>query len=83
MSSGFARNLKQPGLRIPLTADRGLFDEAVAIGREVIWLHTFGDRFAEGRPAGPPAWRRPVPSLPSRGRRVARLARRHAARPGL
>ena len=50
----FRTNLKQPGLRIPLTADGKLFDEAVAIGREVIWLHTFGERFADGRPPGPP-----------------------------
>lgn len=50
----FRNNLKQPGLRIPITADRGLFDEAVALGREVVWLHTFGERFGEGRPSGPP-----------------------------
>jgi Type ISP C-terminal specificity domain len=50
----FRANLKQPGLRIPITAKRGLFDEAVARGREVIWLHTFGERFADGRPPGPP-----------------------------
>ncbi len=50
----FAKNLKQPGLRIPLTADRALFDAAVALGREVVWLHTFGERFAEGRPPGAP-----------------------------
>jgi hypothetical protein len=50
----FQSHLKQPGLRIPITANRALFDEAVALGREVIWLHTFGERFAEGRPAGPP-----------------------------
>jgi hypothetical protein len=31
-----------------------LFGEAAALGREVIWLHTFGERLAEGRPAGPP-----------------------------
>lgn len=50
----FRANLKQPGLRIPLTADRTLFDATVALGREVIWLHTFGERFAEGRPPGAP-----------------------------
>ena len=50
----FRANLKQPGLRIPITAERTLFDEAVALGREVIWLHTFGERFAEGHPAGAP-----------------------------
>ena len=50
----FRKNLKQPGLRIPITADRALFDEAVELGREVVWLHTFGERFAEGRPPGAP-----------------------------
>src|SRR5690606_23805469 len=50
----FRKNLKQPGLRIPITAERALFEEAVTVGREVVWLHTFGERFAEGRPPGPP-----------------------------
>jgi hypothetical protein len=53
----FAPHLVQPGLRIPLTANAALFAEAVSLGREVVWLHTFGERFAaplEGRPAGAP-----------------------------
>lgn len=53
----FAEPLVQPGIRIPLTADKTLFAEAVAIGERVIWLHTFGERFADaaaGRPPGPP-----------------------------
>lgn len=53
----FSENLVQPGIRIPVTADSALFAEAVRLGREVVWLHTFGERFAateEGRPAGPP-----------------------------
>ena len=53
----FASDLVQPGLRIPLTADAVCFADAARIGREVIWLHTFGERFvsaAEGRPVGPP-----------------------------
>lgn len=53
----FAPDLVQPGLRIPMTADAALFVEAAALGREVVWLHTFGERFvdaAQGRPAGPP-----------------------------
>jgi hypothetical protein len=53
----FSADLVQPGLRIPLTADAALFAEAVTLGRRVIWLHTFGERFAdptEGRPAGAP-----------------------------
>lgn len=53
----FAPDLVQPGLRIPLTAEAALFAEAAALGREIVWLHTFGDRFADPasrRPAGPP-----------------------------
>ena len=57
-------HLKQPGLRIPLTATVSLFEEAVALGREVIWLHTFGERFAEGRPAGPPKVEKDGPTIP-------------------
>ena len=53
----FKADLVRPGLRVPLTADKKLFAKAAEIGREVIWLHTFGDRFADpaqGRPAGQP-----------------------------
>ena len=53
----FRSDLVQPGLRLPVTADATLFAEAVEIGREVIWLHCFGERFADpdaGRPGGPP-----------------------------
>lgn len=53
----FATDLATPGLRIPLTADAALFAEAVALGRRTIWLHTFGERFADAaqqRPAGSP-----------------------------
>jgi len=64
----FAKHLKQPGLRIPLTADAALFDEAMALGREVVWLHTFGERFAEGRPPGPPrVTDGPEPTIPADG----------------
>ncbi|MDZ4391398.1 type ISP restriction/modification enzyme [Cypionkella sp.] len=53
----FKEDLIRPGLRVPVTADATLFDRAVALGREVIWLHTYGERFADpafGRPAAPP-----------------------------
>ncbi len=61
----FAQALVQPGLRVPITKDPLLFAEAVRFGREVIWLHTFGERFTapgEGRPASPP--RMPETSRP-------------------
>lgn len=53
----FQPDLVQPGLRIPLTADAETFAAAADLGRAVIWLHTFGERFADsgsGRPARPP-----------------------------
>lgn len=53
----FQPDLVQPGLRIPLTADRDTFVEAVELGMQVVWLHTYGERFvdtAAGRPFGPP-----------------------------
>ena len=40
-----------------MTADASLFAEAIEIGREIIWLHCFGERFADpssGRPNGAP-----------------------------
>ena len=36
-------------VRIPITADAGLFDEVVGLGKELLWLHTWGERFADGR----------------------------------
>jgi hypothetical protein len=53
----FEKDLVRPGLRVPLTADAALFARAVALGREVVWLHTYGERFADprdGRPSGAP-----------------------------
>jgi hypothetical protein len=63
----FLVNLKQPGLRIPITAQRALFDEAVELGREVVWLHAFGERFGEGRPPGPPRVDKDEPTIPAGG----------------
>ena len=53
----FAPDLVQPGLRIPLTARGATFAAAAELGRTVVWLHTYGERFtdpARGRPPGPP-----------------------------
>ena len=53
----FAADLVRPGLRVPLTADAALFAEAAALGREVVWLHCYGERFADpaaGRPKKAP-----------------------------
>ena len=66
----FAPDLVQPGLRIPLTGDPVRFEEAVGLGREVIWLHTFGERFADaaaGRPARSPRLAQGAPRIPTDG----------------
>jgi Type ISP C-terminal specificity domain len=56
----FAPDLVQPGLRLPLTADAGLFAEAVALGREVVWLHSYGERFFDAAAERP----KQAPRLP-------------------
>lgn len=71
--SGYAAryrtDLATPGPRVPLTADPDLFSEAVGVGREVLWLHTYGERFADpaaGRPPGdvPPGRARVLAAVP-------------------
>lgn len=41
----FSEELTVPGPRLPLTRDAALFADAAAIGRELIHLHTYGERF--------------------------------------
>jgi len=43
----FAEELVTPGIRVPLTADRDVFEEAVTLGRELIWAATYGAAFAD------------------------------------
>jgi predicted helicase len=69
----FKSDLVQPGLRIPMTADGKIFAAAAELGRTVIWLHTFGERFANlsrDRPEGPP---RLAPSDAPESPRLARF----------
>ena len=67
----FASDLVRPGLHVPLTADAKLFAEAVALGSEVIWLHCYGERFADpaaGRPKqGPRLPKESAPTVPAGG----------------
>ncbi len=72
----FQTDLAQPGLRIPLTARPKLFAQAVEVGRRVIWLHTFGERYVDAkadRPPGPPRLaERPSPTHSERRRHPGR-----------
>ena len=60
----------QPGLRIPLTSEPTLFDEAARLGHEIVWLHTFGERFADpaaGRPTSAPRLAQNGPRISAAG----------------
>lgn len=47
----FAEELQAPGPRVPITMDGQLFQEAAYLGKRLIWLHTYGERF--GNQFGP------------------------------
>lgn len=69
-TSRFQKDLVRPGLRLPITAEADLFERAAALGREVIWLHTYGERFVDdtaGRPAGAPRIAKNGPTIPREG----------------
>ena len=44
----FAVELETPGIRIPLTRDQSLWEEAVKLGKNVLWIQTFGRAIADG-----------------------------------
>ena len=49
----FSEELAVPGPRLPITEDTKLFQEGVMLGRRLVQLHTFGERFsAGGQPLG-------------------------------
>ncbi|MFC7535542.1 type ISP restriction/modification enzyme [Actinoplanes sp. GCM10030250] len=59
---GFVREIRKSsrggGMRLPITRTRELWLRAVEMGREVIWLHTYGERFfyeAGKQPGIPPS----------------------------
>jgi len=67
----FKSELVRPGLHVPLTVNASLFAEAVALGSEVIWLHCYGERFADpagGRPKQAPRLpKESAPHIPAGG----------------
>lgn len=66
----FQKDLVRPGLRVPITASTELFFKAAELGREVVWLHTYGERFADsaaGRPRGAPRMAHDGPVIPKEG----------------
>ncbi len=45
----FLKELNNRDVRVPLSLDKRIFVRAVDLGRQLIYLHTFGERFAEGQ----------------------------------
>jgi hypothetical protein len=50
----FTGELASSGIRVPVTREQDLWHEAKKIGEEVIWLHSYGRRYANNRPDGVP-----------------------------
>ena len=56
-SRRYREDLAVPGIRIPLSRNPHLWERAIELGSEVIWLHTYGRRFDDmnaGRPKSAP-----------------------------
>jgi hypothetical protein len=54
-TANFVDELTTPGVRVPMTRVAALWQQAVELGREVIWLHTYAERYidpAAGREDG-------------------------------
>ncbi|MEV0171458.1 type ISP restriction/modification enzyme [Streptomyces sp. NPDC050803] len=50
----FTEELLTPGVRIPLTRERDLWEKGVGLGREVLWASTYGERCADPSAGRPP-----------------------------
>lgn len=51
----FADELTTPGIRVPVTGDPALWEQAVTLGRDVVWAQNYGESCADaalGRPPG-------------------------------
>lgn len=45
----FHEDLSTKEFRVPITLSKALFDSASSLGKELLFLHTFGERFSEGQ----------------------------------
>ncbi len=61
----FSEELAVPGPRLPITRDARLFREAADLGRRLVNLHTYGERFGEsGVPRGQAKVTKAIPDMP-------------------
>lgn len=63
----FHAELETPGPRVPLTCDPALFHEVAHLGRQLLHLHTSGERFPDHVPeiTSRCAWQAPVTGMPN------------------
>lgn len=54
-AKNFYKELSNRELRVPLTAREDLFNQVVLLGKELLFLHTYGERFSDGQ-----AWPKPI-----------------------
>lgn len=74
----FAKALRTPGPRVPITKVKSVWQEAVSLGRELLWLHTFAERLngasskhLHGMPLGQElGWDKAVTILPQDTRAI-------------
>ncbi len=83
-SAMFHDPLESSPVRIPVTRDPGLFARAVEIGEELLWLQTFGQRYAtDARPRGRVPridglfWLEPVNTIPTDLKEISYDAEAH------
>ena len=63
----FWNELETPGPRVPMTKDGPLFRSTAALGRRLIWLHTYGERLPpqDGADQIPPGTAKTITGVPS------------------
>lgn len=77
-SEVFNVQLENSPVRVPLTASAALFTRAVGLGKSLLWLHTYGERFTGAdRPVGRVprrsglGWQEPVAILPATPKEIS------------
>jgi type I restriction-modification system DNA methylase subunit len=75
--------LETPGLRVPLSVDSSQFREMADHGERLLWLQTFGERFAEGKgslPLDGIQWKPEPTKLPAEKKQIKYDARKQELR---
>ena len=78
----FSEQLQPRNLRVPLTKDPALFESAAALGRRLLWLHSYGQRFVpNSEPFGriPPGSAKCVGTIPADEASYPRMFQHDAA----